>query len=189
MTHPDESEQLLDAAFRSWDIGLTTEERAALQAWQRLDRTYDEIQRALREGTNDPVLESLLGNIASSIAKGSMSSDMSLWRGVRSASRTFGVDSNELDSLVKITIRFHGFMATTLSRIVAMDEFAVPPLVGGAVLMEIHVRRAMPAAWVALVGDPQYKYQQELLLAADTSVRVTDVTYSGDIATLEAEVI
>ena len=25
-------------------------------------------------------------------------------------------------------------------------------------------------AWVALAGDPQHKYQQELLLAADTSV-------------------
>ena len=176
MANPNESEQLLDAAFRSWGLGLTTEERAALQGWQRLDRTYDEIQHALREGTNDPALESLLGNIASSIAKGSMSYDSSLWRGVRSANRTFGVDANELDSLVKITIKFQGFMATTLSRDVAIREFAVPPLVGGAVLMEIDVRRAVPAVWVALVSDPQFKYQQELLLADDTSVRVTKVT-------------
>jgi len=111
------------------------------------------------------------------------------WRGIRSASNAFGVPTGELSSLAGQTLRPRGLLAVTVRRAIAVDQFTVPPLSGGPVLVELRIPAGTPAAWISLAGAPALRGQHELLLRSRTRLEFGELTYDDDLPILSAEVV
>lgn len=91
---------------------------------------------------------------------------MTVYRGIRSLRRTFGVDAPE--DIEMGARSFEGYTATSVLRAVALDEFTAPE---GA-LMEIEAPKGTPALWVAGVGARRLRRQGELLLQDNLKMMV-----------------
>lgn len=168
---------------------MTAQERAALVEWQRSDRTYESVQRFLRTGRGSQRVEQLADVLTSAVNRGRLARDVTLWRGMRSSLRTFGIASTRLAELVGVTKPMLGLFAASASRHVAIGHFTLPALAGGPALMEAHVSAGTHAAWVSGAGDPRLRHQAELLLGDRKLVKVMGAEYIGDLAVLAVEVL
>lgn len=110
-----------------------------------------------------------------------------VWRGNRSVVTAFGVAADRLSDLTGTRSRVVGFFAASLHRGVAETEFVAPPGPGGPVLVRVTVPGGAAAAWIAGLGDPDLRYQQEVLMSSP-AVRYGRVDRSGPIPIVEAEV-
>lgn len=96
-----------------------------------------------------------------------------MWRGIRSTLATFGVPVDDLDKLTGIDDHFVGFTATTISRQVAVDQFTLPELAGGAALLRLRLPVGKYAAWLRPISMGR---QLELLLPDRLRYRITSHT-------------
>ncbi|MFT4189874.1 MAG: hypothetical protein QM621_15025 [Aeromicrobium sp.] len=177
-----EAAKKVDEDFRGWKKALRGSEIAAITAWQGTDRRYQRIQAAVSGvGSASENGERLAEELLSSVLKGRVGRDLTLWRGIRSSISTFGVDSSDLASLIGRTLPADRFIAASLSRDVAIKEFTDPPLKGGPALLRLRVRSGTNAAWIAGAGDPALREQFEMLLRPGVLLKIEKVEYPEDV--------
>lgn len=170
---------------------LSTRELASIRMWQRTDRAYALVQGALRGAVHPEALsarerrdvELLIDDLMAAIEAGRTREALTVYRGIRSVWRTFGIAdpfalSPEIRSLT-------GFTATSVYRSVAVSEFVT----SGGALLEIAVPAGTPALWVADAGDPRLRYQGELLFADRLRLEINRVRRREGLVVISAEVI
>lgn len=146
----------VEEAFRGQRDRLTARQLAAIRIWQRTDRSYELVQGLLRGTIDVETLsraerahaERLTDDLGDAIECGRTSRPLTVYRGIRSLRRTFGVD--RAGQLPKQPDPFRGFTATSIHRDVAVTEFTTT---SGAIL-EIEVPEGTRALWVAGAGEP-----------------------------------
>ncbi|MFT4189272.1 MAG: hypothetical protein QM621_11900 [Aeromicrobium sp.] len=183
------SAEQFDADFREWRSSLTPSERAAIAAWQGVDRRYQRIQ-AVISGSADasPADAKVARDLLSAIRKGAIRRPTVLWRGVRSSTSAFGLPASELGNLAGARRRVDRFFAASLSRQVATTEFTAPPLLGGPALMRVTVAPGSRAAWIAGAGETSLRDQFEVLLRPRLVLHLTRVEYpDGGLPVLHVE--
>lgn len=190
---PDEEEAVLarlDAAFAEQKVALSARQVAVVRAWQRTDREYEAIQAVTRGQSNLGSRSVPLGQavemqqtLDDAVRTGRLAFALSVYRGVRSVRRTFGVD--DPDAVAHRPTLFRGFTAASVFRRVALEEFTTPT---GA-LMEIALPAGTPALWVAGVGSARLRRQGELLLPDRLWMRVVDRRVVEGLATFAMEVL
>jgi hypothetical protein len=180
----------LDDAFRPWAARLAPAERRALRRWQADNDGFAQIQRRLRApgAGYDARLDGLVTSLVVAVGSGRVPAPLTVWRGVRSSTETFGVPGHRLPSLVGRAIDADGFLSTTTDQARAREEFLRPVGAGGPVLMELHVARGEPAGWLPLGGWSGLAGERELLLLPNRRILATAVTFEDDLPILRGEV-
>lgn len=161
----------------------TEEERAAVRTWQSTDRHYRHVQQAVRHPDRPASAEAkqTMEGLDSLIGRGAgLTEDVTVWRGIRSATSTFRVPSERLEDLIGTAVAPGGYLPTSLLRSEA-EEFTAPAGHGGPVLMRLVAPKGTPAAWVPPLGRAELAYQAELLFDARTGVIIDSVERVGDI--------
>jgi ADP-ribosyltransferase exoenzyme len=188
-TDEEDDRQVLDQMFAAWVNSITSEERFAIDRWQSRDRTYELVNRLLRgrEDSNSlseeqtDLVAVVIDGLESAIAKGLVTQDLTLFRGVRNLAGTFGYEDGGL--LVGQRFRLKGFMSLSVDRSVAEAEFTSDPR--GATL-RVLVPAGVNAAWIAGVGDP---LQGELLLGHLTGLLIRACNMFETPVLLDCEVV
>jgi hypothetical protein len=174
---PDEEEAVLarlDAAFAGQRAALSARQVAVVRAWQRTDREYELAQAVARSRVDLDRMPASMAATAlefqqeldDAIETGRLPFDLTVYRGVRSLRRTFGVDDPEHISLGPQQL--DGYTASSVLRRVAVEEFTAP---GGA-LMKMALPAGTKALWVAGAGSRRLRRQGELLLKARLHIRI-----------------
>jgi hypothetical protein len=181
----------LDAAFAGQRAALSARQLGVVRAWQRTAREY-ELAQAVARGTADRgplsplVVEQVLEfqrGLDGAIRTARLPFDLTVYRGIRSLRRTFGVDDPA--DIGCESREFEGYTATSVLRQVAIEEFTAP---AGA-LMEVVVGAGTPALWVAGVGTVRLRRQGELLFGTRLHIRVVGYRQESGLPVLAVEVI
>lgn len=181
-------EQRLNRLFADQTNGANEAQKFSVEQWQRKDndRFYQDVQRAAADNPR----ASLDARIVASDLDALMAplpEDIEVWRGVRNARATFGVPSEDLESLAGGDPADVGrFFATTLNRAVADPEFIEPG--SDPVLYKITALAGTYALWVPPLGNPDEAYQQELLFPPGAQVRIVGVDRTYRVPIVEVEV-
>ena len=189
---PEEGEALaaqFDEDFAEPIAQLTTEQRDAIRRWQGMDRFYRRMQDVVRNEADDEEAEDVIANLLPVILGNTLQSDVVVYRGIRNVSTLIRRTNSDIDRYVGQAIPSPGFFAASTSREQATSGFTRPFIGGGPVLFELTVRAGTPAFWVSGAGDPEMADQRELLMGTGTTLLITSVDYSGDVPTVQAEVI
>ncbi len=142
-TAGEETERRIAIVFQSQTSTASEVERAAVRAWQRPDdRFYKRVQAVFRQGVNpeSEVAAALIG-LESLLQKGELSESLTVWRGIRSSTRTLGAEGRRLVQLEGSEIDIKGYLPTTVDLAVA-ETFAAPEGPGGAAIMRFRFRGA-----------------------------------------------
>ncbi|TWS24180.1 hypothetical protein FK268_11250 [Tsukamurella sputi] len=157
--------------------------------WQGTDRFYAEVQTIARGGTGSADAGTVAIDLAAVIERSRTRREVILWRGVRSAVRTFGGSAALSSTEAGIrTVRFEGFASMSLDRSVAEREFTVPWGEGGPALLRIAVPRGARAFRIGAVGRRDLEYQQEVVML-DPVVRLRDVGRTDGVRVIQSEVV
>lgn len=161
---------------------------ASVRAWQRTDRTYEAVQRAIRASANADLSDALRvttirSHLDLAIASACVPFDLVAYRGLRDLRRGLGFE--DLDDVVGRQLRFAGYSATTVSRAVAVEEFTSRH----GLLLEIEAPAGTPALWVAGVGHPSLRRQGEVLLQDGLQLHVYSLCHGGPIPVLKGKVL
>ncbi len=167
---------------------LDEEQRRVIEEWQRDDRTYEAFQAIARGESDDLYMVERADILDVLIEQHALKRPVRVYRGVRSATKAFGVDNSTFGQFVGRQIALHGFFATSVFRDVAIEEFTRPALGGGAVLLEVCVSAGVRALWVAAVGRPELAHQGELLLPSMVVLTVVAADDSAEIPTIRVAV-
>lgn len=163
----------------------TDGELAAVRRYQALDRTYEMVNRLLRyEPGADELSDAELADVRD-IVRG-LSQLLERWRTPEPLRVYRGLRSRA--GLTDVRIITRSFLATTIVRDIAIDEFTVPPAPGGPALLEIDVPAGVPAVWVPPLGDPALAYQGELLLPRRLLLLVRSSSEEAGIVVVNCEV-
>lgn len=173
----------LDAAFAGQRAALSVRQLAVVRTWQRTDREYELAQAVARSRVDldrmpPPAAASALEfqqDLDDTIETGRLPFDLTVYRGVRSLRRTFGVDDPEHISLGPQ--QFDGYTATSVLRQVAVEEFTAP---SGA-LMKMALPVGTKALWVAGAGSRRLRRQGELLLKTGLHIRVVEYRWESSL--------
>ena len=168
---------------------LTPEQRNAVHRWQGMDRFYSRMQDVIRNDADDDEAADVADILDTAILASVLPRDVVLYRGIRNVSTLIRRTNSDLDRYVGQQIPSPGFFAASTSREQAASGFTRPFSGGGPVLFELTVRAGTPALWVSGSGDPEMADQRELLMGTATTLLITSVDYSGDVPTVQAEVI
>ena len=179
----------LDEDYAEPIAQLTPEQRDAIQRWQGTDRFYRRVQDVLRNEADDDEAADVADTLLPVILGNTLQSDVVVYRGIRNVSTLIRRTNSDLDRYVGQQIPSPGFLAASTSREEAASAFTRPFIGGGPALFELTVRAGTPAFWVSGAGDPEMADQRELLMGATTTLLITSVDYSGDVPTVQAEVI
>lgn len=181
----------MDDAFADQTSRLTLAQRHAVREWQKTDRFYEQVQ-ALARGTLNvdalppekyDMLRRQLDRLDAAIRGGLTTSTTTVYRGIRSLRRTFGVAS--ADELPEEPEPFRGYTAASVFRDIAVNEFTG----SDGALLEIEVPAGTTALWVAGAGDPKLRRQGEVLFDTDLMVRVTGVRQDRDLLVVSMQVV
>jgi len=193
MSDPDEdlAARLTEDA-RGVTEAFTAEEVAAIRRYQGLDRTYALVAEVLRNpGSADDltdeqadVVDTIVRVLSAATRRWRVPVPVQVFRGQRSLARVFGAEAR-----VGRTIQPAMFLSTSISRDVAVQEFAAPPGPGGAALFEVSVPAGTRGLWLPPIGDPALAYQGELLLPRRTRLLVRDEREEAGILVLDCEVL
>ncbi|HQV17425.1 MAG TPA: hypothetical protein PLC22_03760 [Gordonia sp. (in: high G+C Gram-positive bacteria)] len=162
--------------------------RAAFHRWQGMDRFYAQVQRALVDpgSVTDEAID--VADALLSAVSHELQSEFVMWRGVRSTHTTFGVNADELEDVVGDSSAVGRFMAGSLDREIAENEFTVPELRGGAALMRVRLAPGVRIGWLPSAGVAELAYQQEALVHPAMTHRIVDIDRSGPIPIVDVEV-
>lgn len=176
----------LNWLFAGQTAGASAIQRESVLKWQKPDdRFYRDVQRAAAgEFGASQEAQDVVDDLDSLMAQ--LPEQVEAWRGARSASRTFGLASDQLESLLNVDKQVDRFFATSLNRQVVENEFIAPG--PDPVMYRITAQVGAYALWVAALGDPRASYQQELLFPPGTSVRIVDVDRTYRVPIIRAEV-
>lgn len=177
---------------RAVTAAFTAEEVAAVRRYQGLDRTYALVAAVLRNpGTADDltdeqadVVDTIVRVLSVATRRWRVSVPVKVFRGQRSLARVLGAEPR-----VGRTIQPAMFLSTSISRDVAVREFAAPPGPGGAALFEVSVPAGTRGLWIPPIGDPELAYQGELLLPRRTRLVVRGEREEAGILVLDCEVL
>lgn len=193
MTDPEQAlaERLTEAA-RAVSESLTAFELAAIWRYQGLDRTYEVVAAVLRnpmsaEQLSDEqadLVDTIVRVLSTATRRWRVPEAVQVYRGQRRLDRVFGAEDREGRAIQPAT-----FLATSIFRDLALQEFAAPPGPGGAALFEIAVPAGTPGLWLPPIGDPALAYQGELLLPRRTRVLVRGEREDAGILVLDCEVL
>ncbi len=180
----------LDAAFAGQRAALSARQLAVVRAWQRTDREYELAQAVARSEVGLDRMPSAAASalefqqdLDDAVRSACLPYDLAVYRGIRSLWRTFGVDDPR--DVVGREERLSGYVATSVLRRVAIEEFTAP---GGA-LLEVVVPAGMWALWVAGAGAWGLRRQGELLLMDQLQICVSSCRWEGSLPVLSVEVI
>lgn len=176
----------MNGMFADQAAHATSEQRESVQRWQEPDEHfYRDVQLA---ATGDPTASAEARNVVDDLdaLMDQLPEPVQVWRGVRNATRTFGVPSDQLESLRHEIMQVDRFFATSLSQHIAEGEFTDPG--SDPVLYRITARTGTYALWVAPLGHPQEAYQQELLFPPGTYVRIVEVDRTYRVPIVDVEV-
>lgn len=182
----------LDKMFAEQKQTATEAERSAVMAWQRPDdRFYQQVQAAFRTPGTAVSLEvaEVIEGLDSLLSKGSLTSEVTIWRGLRSSTNTVGVSTRDLMGLIDSTISLPGYLATSTEFSVAESVFTQPEGPGGAFMMQLIAPTGTPAIWVPPLGRAEFADQHELLFDPYRSILVVDVVRSGSVSTVIGKLI
>lgn len=189
---PEDAEALaeqFDQDFAEPINQLSDEERAAVLRWQGMDRFYRRMQDVVRNEAEDEEAQDVIDALLPLISGNAVQSDVVLYRGIRNVSTLIRRTNSDLERYIGQTIPTPGFLAASTSREQATSGFTRPFVGGGPVLFELTVRAGTPAFWIAGAGDPAMADQRELLMDVTMSLLIVGVNYSGNVPTVQAEVI
>ncbi|MDI9898465.1 phage minor head protein [Rhodococcus sp. IEGM 1409] len=189
---PEDAEALagqFDRDFAEPISQLSDEERAAVRRWQGMDRFYRRIQDVVRNEAEDEEAQDVIDALLPLLSGNAVQSDVVLYRGIRNVSTLIRRTNSDLERYIGQTIPTPGFLAASTSREQATSGFTRPFVGGGPVLFELTVRAGTPAFWIAGAGDPAMTDQRELLMDVTMSLLIVGVNYSGNVPTVQAEVI
>lgn len=178
-----------DDDFADPIANLTDEQRDAIVRWQGMDKFYARVQKFARDGVQHEEAEHVADMLDEAIASAVVPRDVTMYRGIRNSTMLFGVPNADLATLEGVTVRADGYMAASTSREQAVSGFTRPHIGGGPVLLELSIRAGTPALWVAGAGSPDMAEQAELLMGSAHALLIVSVVYSGDVPTVQAEVI
>ena len=182
----DDDNDRLSAMFADQTASTTDTQRASVQRWQANDdRFYQQVQAAVSGESGVSAGALAVANDLDSLAA-PLADDVTVWRGLRNAAVSFqGVPLDELESVVGMPQEQQRFVATSLSRQVAEQEFTRPGR--SPVLLRITARAGSPAVWIPPLGTPENAYQQELLFPPGVVLRILSIdrTYSVPIVDVE----
>lgn len=187
-----EAASALDDDFREAIEGLPEYVRDLVHYWQRDDRAYEELQRAIRDenyANDHPEAGERADIMNAVILRHQLHRPVQVYRGVRDTQKVFGVVNANLAGLVGQVIDQEGLFATTVHLDVAISEFTHPSHGGGAAVLRLILSAGQPAFWVAGAGDPSMAYQGELLLPAFVQLRIESVDCSGPVPVIVASVV
>lgn len=125
-------------------------------------------------------------HLQAALAKSRLPAHVTLWRGV-SRGNTIEAISTHLGAggaVVSGEVVLEGFVSASLDRDRA-ERFARSPL---RVMMRLDVAAGTPGLWVAGIGLPRFRAQQEVLLDDETVIEVLSVE-PGDPVTMVCEVV
>jgi hypothetical protein len=171
----------LDAHFQEWRDSLTPAEIAELKSYQGFG--FERVNRILRKLDHPSALSEYavraadlaIEKLDSAIAKGSTPRDLTVYRGVVDAEKTFGV--GVLPGLTPGDLYTDlGYLSTSLSREAAIRKAGTSP---NAMLIAIDVDAGHPAAWLACVGKKVLRDEMELLLPRRTRLSFVDLSGGG----------
>lgn len=170
---------VLDGDFVRWAHRLPLDQRAALRRYQNAD--HGEINALLRNPTGADGyriedlrrLRTTIAGVRAAINGARLQRRGALYRGIEyKHSRTVGhFDVADPSTLIGQRIESAGFFSTSLSEAEAWG-IARPR----GIVVEIHAPAGTPAAWMRLVGKPQFRDEYEVLLDDGTAIIVTGVT-------------
>jgi hypothetical protein len=168
----------IDAWFASVATRLTDAEVAAICQYRSIG--YVSVNRLLRE-QDDPAsyteqeldsIESIIDGLDTAVAKSTLDTAVTVYRGVTRATAIFGVDA--LEAAVGADYTEPGFVSTSIDRDVALRTFVgdgEPP----SALLEITVPPGANAIWVEGVSPSSALHEQEMLLPRGTKFVVRSV--------------
>lgn len=83
-----------------------------------------------------------------------------------------------------------GFLATSLDRRIAEEQFVVPQGPGGADLLHLTIRGEVPGLWLPLLGEeaPEMRRQEECLLGPGVRMSILEVRNEHRQPIVEVEV-
>jgi hypothetical protein len=179
----------LDSDFADWLRSLSHSEIAELKLYQGTGyltinpllrdevsaASYDEAALFRWEGTIEA--------IDSAIAKGSLQSDLRVYRGLRDPEAVFGVA--DVSALANEVINEPAFLSTSLDAEVALRMTVTSPT---PLLLQLDLRAGQTAAWLALAGDQRRRLEYELLLPRRLRIRIRSVNTGGGTPSLEGSV-
>ncbi|MGH9267058.1 MAG: ADP-ribosyltransferase [Acidimicrobiales bacterium] len=175
----------LTKSTRAVAASATGGELDAVRRYQALDRTYEMVNRLLRDEPGaDELSDAELAEVRD-IVRG-LSRLVERWRTPEPLRVYRGLRSRA--GLTDVGMITRSFLATTIVRDVAIEEFTVPPAPSGPALLEIDVPAGVPAVWVPPLGDPSLAYQGELLLPRRQPLLVRSSSEEAGILVMDREV-
>lgn len=181
----EEVASLLTEVFRWQTEAATDEQRTSVRRWQNRDKFYQQVQRAAAQEVGVPeeahaVMEDLI-----TLAE-PLPDEVTVWRGIRSVERTYGVPTQHLGTLIGATRQIARFLSTSVDRSIVENEF-VEPATSPAIL-RVHAARGTHAVWIPPLGEKQHACQLELLFLPTALMRILKVDCSGNMPVLFVEV-
>jgi hypothetical protein len=172
----------LNSMFADQTAAASAGQRASARRWQGKDRYYEQVQAAVSggEATNEArQVADDLRDLAQPLT-----TEVQVWRGIRSIEDTFGAGVGDLESQPAQIV--NRFMATSVHEQVARDEFTRPGR--HPAMMRITARAGVKAVWLPPIGDADTAYQGELLFRDGFQLRILNVDTSGNVPVIEVEV-
>lgn len=171
---------------------MTADEVEAVRRYQARDRTYELVAAVLRDPKSSDDLSEEQADLVDTIVRmlsavtrrWRVPVPVAVYRGQRSLDQVFGAEPR-----VGRTIQPATFLSTSISRDVALEEFAAPPGSGGPALFEVTVPAGTQGLWLPPIGDPELAYQGELLLPRRTRLLVRGERDEAGILVLDCEVL
>ncbi len=167
---------------------LSADEVAAIRRYQALDRTYELVNRLLRDepradelsDEQEAAVREIVRRLNQTLSRWRTPEPVRVYRGMRSR---VGLDTSPDGVLVT-----RSFLSTTIFRDVAVAEFTRPPGPDGPSILEIDVPAGTPAVWVPPLGDPALAYQGELVLPRGLPLIVRTIRDEAGILVVDCEV-
>lgn len=171
---------------------MTADEVEAVRRYQARDRTYELVAAVLRDPKSSDdlseeqadLVDTIVRILSAATRRWRVPVPVAVYRGQRSLGRVFGAGPR-----VGRTIQPATFLSTSISRDVALEEFAAPPGPGGPALFEVAVPAGTQGLWLPPIGDPELAYQGELLLPRRTRLLVRGERDEAGILVLDCEVL
>lgn len=175
----------LNRLFAEQSSGASDRQRESVLKWQGKDeRSYRDIQLAAAGMAGAPQwAKGIVDDLDALMAL--LPEQVQVWRGVRNSGAAFQVPSGHLEELIGVPQEIDRFFATSLDRVVALDEFAEPG--SDPVVYKIAARADTPALWVPPLGSGDDAYQKELLFPRGVIVRIVRVDRSQGVPIVEVE--
>lgn len=180
----------LDQDFAAWRGSLTFAEVAELRLYQATGYLTtnpllrDEVSVSAYDEQALARLERAIAVIDSAISKGSLLSELVVYRGLQDPRTVFGIE--DIGSLAGQVFSEPAFSSTSLNPEVALGMTVTA---SHPVLVELQLAAKQPAAWLHLAGDRRRRREYELLLPRRLSITIHEVDETAAVPVIRGSVM